>query len=263
MAALAMVTGASSGIGQAYAERLAADGHDLVVVARREERLRELAARLEADHGVAVETLTADLGRPADVQRVCAEIGSRELDLLVNNAGLAHYMPFAELPPAHAEELVHVNVLAPVLLTRAAVTGMVDRGRGSIVNVASLLAFSGPVEAPHLPQRAVYAATRSFVVTFSEILAREVGPSGVRVQVLCPGVVRTEFHSRQGIDLSQVPRMEPELVVEASLADLADGVVVSIPGLADPSAYGQLESADQVLLAATRATELAERYRQR
>src|SRR5215467_2308453 len=146
MAEQAMVTGASSGIGLAYAERLAAAGHDLVVVARREERLRELAARLEADHGVAVETLTADLGRPADVQRVCAEIGSRELDLLVNNAGLAHYMPFAELPPAQAEELVHVNVLAPVLLTRAAVTGMVDRGRGSIVNVASLLAFSGPVE---------------------------------------------------------------------------------------------------------------------
>jgi short-subunit dehydrogenase len=261
MASTAMVTGASSGISEAYAERLAADGYDLVVVARREDRLRDLAARLEAAHGVSVRILPADLGQAADVQRICCEIDTLELDLLVNNAGLAHYMPFAELPPAQAEELVQVNVLAPVLLTRAAVTGMLSRGQGSIVNVASLLAFSGPVEAPHLPQRAVYAATKSFLVTFTEVLAREVGGSGVRVQVACPGVVRSEFHSRQGMDLSRVPRMEPQLVVEASLADLANGVVVSIPGLGELEAYVHLEAADRELLAAAREVELAERYR--
>ena len=261
MTGLAMVTGASSGIGEAYAERLAADGHDLIVVARRKERLSDLAARLEATHGVKVRVVQADLGRPDDIQRLCDEIDALELDLLVNNAGLAHYMPFAELPPAQAQELLHVNVLAPVLLTRAAVTGMLARGRGSIVNVASLLAFSGPLDAPHLPQRAVYAGTKSFLVTFSEVLAREVAGGGVQVQVVCPGVVRTEFHSRQGMDLSSVPRMEPQRIVEASLADLANGVVVSIPGLADLEAYARLEAADRELLAVTRETELPERYR--
>jgi uncharacterized protein len=154
-----------------------------------------------------------------------------------------------------------VNVLAPVLLTRAALSGMLARGRGSIVNIASLLAFSGPVEGPHLPARAVYAATKAFLVTFSEILAREVGAAGVRVQVVCPGIVRSEFHTRQGMDLSSVPRMEPQDVVEASLADLVDGVVVSIPGLADLDAYAHLEASDRELLTATRVTELPARYR--
>lgn len=257
-----MVTGASSGIGAAYADRLASDGHDLVIVARREDRLRELAARLEATHGVTVRAVRADLGHSADVQRVCDEIDAAQLDLLVNNAGLAHYMPFVELPPVQAQELVHLNVLAPVLLTRAAVTGMLARQRGSIVNIASLLAFSGPVDEPHLPQRAVYAATKSFLVTFSEILAREVSAAGVQVQVVCPGLVRTEFHTRQGLDLSAVPRMEPQHVVEASLADLARGVVVSIPGLGDLDSYAHLEAADHELLAVTRAKDLPDRYRQ-
>lgn len=148
MTRVAMVTGASSGIGEAYADRLAADGYDLVIVARREDRLRELGARLEATHGVTVKAVQADLGHPNDVQRVCDEIDTAQLDILVNNAGLAHYMPFAELPPLQAQELVDVNALAPVLLTRAAVTGMLARERGSIINVASLLAFSGPVDAP-------------------------------------------------------------------------------------------------------------------
>jgi short-subunit dehydrogenase len=257
---VAMVTGASSGIGEAFAERLAADGHDLVVVARRRQRLEELAERLEAEHGVAVRVIEADLGDPAQIEALCDEIETARPELLVNNAGLAHYMPFVELPPLHAQELVTLNVLAPVLLSRAAVNGMVARGRGSIVNVASLLAFSGPVDAPHLPNRAVYAATKSFLVTFSETLAREVSTTGVQVQVLCPGVVRSEFHTRQGMDLSSVPRMEPRDVVDASLADLADGVVVSIPGLADLEAYARLEAADRELLSAARTTELPDRY---
>ena len=119
MASLAMVTGASSGIGEAYAERLAAEGHDLIVVARSADRLRDLEARLEATHGIAVEALGADLGNSADLERVCAAIDKAALELLVNNAGLAHYMPFAELAPAQAEELVRLNALAPVLLSRA------------------------------------------------------------------------------------------------------------------------------------------------
>lgn len=260
MPGLAMVTGASSGIGEAYAERLAADGWSLLVVARRRERLNELASRLRDAHGATVRAIEADLGRSEDVQRVCEEIEAAPLGMLVNNAGLAHYMPFAELPSARARELVDVNVLAPVLLTRTALDGMLARSEGSIINVASLLAFSGAEQAPILPQRAVYAATKSFLVSFSQVLAGELAESGVRVQVVCPGVVRSEFHSRQGMDMSAVPRMEPDQVVEASLADLANGVVVSVPGLADTDALTHLQTASHELVSVARTAELPVRY---
>jgi short-subunit dehydrogenase len=255
-----MVTGASSGIGEAYARRLAADGWDLILVARRGDRLEALAGSLRDAHGVAVSPLPADLGHPGDLAHLCDALDEAAPDMLVNNAGLAHYMPLAELPPERARQLVDVNVLAPVLLSRAAAPGMLARGSGAIVNVASLLAFSASVDAPFLPARAIYAATKSFLVTFSRILAGEVGGGGVRVQVVCPGVVRSEFHSRQGLDMEQVPRMEPERVVEASLADLAAGVVVSVPGLADLGALGHLDAAAAELLSAARSTQLPDRY---
>jgi len=261
MSTMAVVTGASSGIGDAYARRLAADGNDLVLVARRGDRLDDLAGTLRAEHDVEVHTIAADLGDPDELRRVCGTVEDARPDLLVNNAGLAHYKPFADLPEDEARELVEVNALAPVLLSRAAVTGMVERGRGAIVNVASLLAFSAPVRSPHLPQRAVYAATKSFLVTFSRILATEVRDRGVVVQVVCPGTVRSEFHSRQGMDTSRVPRMEPDQVVEASLADLAAGLEVSVPGLEDLAALEQMDGATGGLLGAALATELAGRYR--
>ena len=223
-------------------------------------RLEELAARLRAEHGVEVRAIAADLSRDEDLGRACAAIADAPVEMLVNNAGLAHYRPFAELEPGAARELVELNVLAPVLLSRAAVAGMVARGAGSIVNVASLLAFSGTAAAPHLPSRAVYAASKSFLVTFSEVLAAEVGPQGVRVQVVCPGLVRSEFHSRQGMDMSAVPRMEPRDVVRASLADLAAGTLVSIPGLADLAALARLDGASLELVGAARTTDLPERY---
>jgi short-subunit dehydrogenase len=260
MPGLAVVTGASSGIGEAFTERLAADGWDLIVVARREERLREIAARLSAAHGASVHTIRADLARSDDVQRVCGEIGAMPVDMLVNNAGLGRYMPFAELPPGQARELVDLNVLAPVLLTRAVVTGMLARSHGSIINVASLLAFSGAAQAPVLPKRAVYAGSKSFLVTFSQVLADEVRYGGVKVQVVCPGLVRSEFHSRQGVDMSAVPRMEPRQIVAASLADLAAGVVVSVPGLPDTEALARLDEASRDLVSVSRTAELPRRY---
>ena len=261
MPGLAVVTGASSGIGEAYAERLAADGWDLVVVARSGERLRELATRLNQAHGVTVRVVQADLSDAGEVERVGGEIGAMPVDTLVNNAGLAYYMPFADLAAAKAAELVDLNVLAPVLLTQAVLTGMLDRSRGTIINVASLLAFSGAVEIPFLPKRVVYAATKSFLVTFSQALAAEVGDRGIQVQVVCPGVVRSEFHARQGMDMNAVPRMEPGQVVEASLADLADGVLMSVPGLGDTGALARLDAASSELMGVTRITELPARYR--
>jgi short-subunit dehydrogenase len=260
MGRLAMVTGASSGIGEAFAERLAADGWDLVLVARRRDRLEEVASRLTAAHGVSTRVVDLDLADPVRLETLCDEAAKLELDLLVNNAALAHYMPFATLPEDSAEELVQLNVLAPVVLTRAVLPGMLERDRGAVINVASLLAFSGSWDAPHFPKRAVYAASKSFLVTFTQILAAELRDSAVRVQVLCPGVVRTEFHSRQGMDMSAAPRMEPALIAQASLADLDRGVVVSIPGSDDDAALRGIEAAAAGLISATRAVELAARY---
>ena len=260
MAGTAVVTGASSGIGRSYAERLASNGMDLVLVARRADRLDMLKRDLEG-RGVSVRTVVTDLGRTEDLQRLATELDTLPVELLVNNAGLAHYMPFAQLPIERARELVDVNALAPVLLSRAVIPGMIERGQGAIINVASLLAFSGATRAPHLPQRAVYAATKAFLVTFTEILAAELAGTGVKAQVVCPGVVRSEFHSRQGIDMSRVPRMEPDQIVTASLSDLARGVVVSIPAMPDDSAKARFDDAASALLAVARSSELPARYR--
>jgi short-subunit dehydrogenase len=261
MAGLAVVTGASSGIGAAYAERLARDGWELMVVARRRDRLEELAERLRTESGATVSVVGADLAQRDQLVLLCDALADRPVEMLINNAALAHYMPFSELPPALADELVELNVLAPVRLTRAVAPGMQQRGSGAVINVASLLAFSGTWDAPHLPRRAVYAASKSFLVTFSQIVASELADSGVRVQVCCPGMVRTEFHSRQGIEMGAVPRMEPGDVVDASLRDLEAGVVVSIPGLADETAYAQVGAAQAALMGATRSTAPATRYR--
>jgi short-subunit dehydrogenase len=258
---LALVTGASSGIGRAYAERLAAEGHDLVVVARRAERLEELRERLEAAHGVEVRPLVADLSTDAGAREAEAAAAEPRIAMVVDNAALAHYMPFLDLPVERAEELVRLNALAPVRLIKAALPGMVARGGGTVVSVASLLAFSATVGNPQLPRRVVYAATKAFLVTFVRLLAAELRETGVRLQVVCPGVVRTEFHTRQGIDMSSRPRMEPEQVVQASLAGLAQGEVVCIPTLDDPDALRRRDDAEAaLLLEGTRAAALAQRY---
>lgn len=261
MRQLAIITGASSGIGTSYAEHLAAEGWDLAVIARRQHLLEELRGRLEREHGGEVEVIAADLSEHEEIGRVVELVAGLEPDMLVNNAALAHYMPFSDLPPEKADELVTLNVMAPVALTRAVIPGMRARSRGAVINVASLLAFSGPREEQFMPARAVYAASKSFIVTFTQILASELKDSGVRVQVVCPGMVRTEFHSRQGIDMSAVPRMEPNDVVLASLQDLDRGVVLSVPPLADVGALEQLTEVDGVITSAARTRELPERYR--
>ena len=207
-----------------------------------------------------VRAIGADLADAAQLEALLAEMAEMELRLLVNNAALAHYMPFAELPPETAQTLVDLNVLAPMLLTRSAVPAMIERGTGAIINVASLLAFSGGWEGPHLPRRAIYAASKSFLVTFTQVLANELRDTGVRVQVVCPGVVRTEFHSRQGIDLSAVPRMDAADVVAASLHDLEHGVVVSIPGASHESALDAVMAAQRELQNTTRVVALPDRY---
>ncbi|PRY39519.1 SDR family NAD(P)-dependent oxidoreductase [Umezawaea tangerina] len=254
---LALVTGASSGIGKAFAERLAADGYDLVVVGRREDRLDELAASLSF---VDVEPLAADLATERGVEAVAEVCSSRPLTMLVNNAGVAHYMPLADLPADKARELVHVKVVAPTMLTRAAVPGMLARGTGAVVNVAGMIAFSGPAPHTQMPRRAVYAGSLAHLVTLSQTLSAELEGTGVRVQVVCPGVVATEFHTRQGLDLSTVPRMSATDVVTASLRGLELGEVVCAPGIEDTTLLDTVFTAELSAFTAQSPT-LATRYR--
>ncbi|MBI0376678.1 SDR family NAD(P)-dependent oxidoreductase [Streptomyces albiflaviniger] len=186
------------GSGPACWRRL--DGHDLVLVARRAARFRALAAELTGQHDVRVETVVADLGDAGDLGRVARRTAEDDVELLVNNAGINGYGLFAETDTALLEKVMAVNVVALTRLARAAVPGMLARGRGAVVNVASTLAFAGSLPPDPLPVRAVYGGTKGYVVTFSRTLAAELDGAPVRVQVLCPGPTATEFHLTQGQD---------------------------------------------------------------
>jgi len=255
---LALVTGASSGIGRAFARRLGADGYDLVVVGRRRDRLEALVGELP---NVRVRPLIADLGSDAGVEAVADVCAHEEITMLVNNAGVAHYMPFIELPANKANELLHVKVVAPTMLARAAAHGMVARGEGIIINVSGMLAFSGPVPIEKLPlRRAVYTATLAHIVALSQALHEELKSKGLQIQALCPGVVATEFHERQGLDLGAMPRMSADDVVTASLRGLAMGEVLCAPGVERSDVLDAVLKANLAAFAA-QSPQLAERYR--
>jgi hypothetical protein len=222
------VTGASAGIGAAYAERLARDAYDLVLVARRRDRLVELAERLARTHGRSVGVLVADLGTPEGVRAVEARIAAETaLELVVNNAGFGTTGPFAELDRDAEEEEVRLNVLALVRLTHAAVAVFKARGHGSVINVSSLAGFQPA------PFNATYAATKAFVNSFTQAVSEELRGSGVRLQLLCPGFTRTEFQEVAGFSAETIPDfawMTADAVVDVSLEALRKGDLVVIPG---------------------------------
>jgi short-subunit dehydrogenase len=259
-----LITGASSGIGAVFADRLARDRYDLVIVARRRDRLEKLARQLQSKYSVRVEVMVADLTQPADLRSVEERVaGDTALELLINNAGFGAYMPFVALAPDRAEELIHLQVVAVTRLTRAALTGLIERGRGAIINVSSLLAFSGALPAPPLPKRATYAAAKAYVNTFTQILHSELQGTGVQVQALCTGRVRTEFHRIQGMDPDLFPAdtvMTPEDVVDASLAGLRLGEVFCVPALNDPRLLLSIEEGQRRLLEQGLSGALAKRY---
>jgi short-subunit dehydrogenase len=260
---LALITGASSGIGATFAERLARDGYDLILVARRRDRLEALAARLRDEAGAEAEPLAADLADAEALSQVEAQVaGDERLALLVNNAGFGGYRPFVEVEPKIVDELIAVHVRAVTRLTRAALPGMVRRGKGAVINIASLLALSGALPPNPLPYRAVYAGAKAFILAFTEALSGELGQSGVRVQACLPGLVDTEYHAVAGRDLSKMPpMMHAADVVAASLAALSNAEVVCVPGLDDASLLERLADVRRTVLMSANRPALAQRYR--
>ncbi len=223
----ALVTGASAGLGAEFARQLAAAGTDLILVARRRDRLDALARELEGKHKVKVEVLPADLATDEGVGRVERRIAETvALDLLVNNAGFGGGAgSFAEKDARDHLGMVQVHVAATVRLCRAALPGMIAHGRGAIINVASIAAFS-PFSGP------MYSGTKAFLVMFSENLQGELAGKGIAVQALCPGMTHTEFHDVIGMDKSVVPAafwMPADKVVRISLLRLGHGVAC-VPG---------------------------------
>ncbi|MGH9299430.1 MAG: SDR family NAD(P)-dependent oxidoreductase [Acidimicrobiales bacterium] len=225
---VALVTGASTGIGKAFAEELARRGNDLVLVARATAQLEEVARAVEQRHSVRTEVLTADLTLQGDVELVSARISSgNAVDIVINNAGRGNQGLFAESVLDDAFEQIDLNVRALVALSHAAVSAMVPRGAGSLLNVASIAAFQP------LVKEAIYAASKAFVLTFTEALHEEVSRSGVKVTALCPGFTRSEFQARAGIDGHSLPRyawQEADEVAVAGLDGLESNKAVVVPG---------------------------------
>lgn len=223
----ALVTGATAGIGNAFARRLAADGHDLVLVARDAGRLGEVAESLRSAHGVEVEVISADLTDRAQLDRVADRLrdAGRPVDVLVNNAGFGPKQRIHDGDLAVEEQLVAILVTAVLVLTHAALPGMVARRRGTVITVSSVAGF--------LPG-GTYSAAKAWATTFTASVAAQVEGTGVRAVALCPGFVRTEFHQRAGLNLGSMPAwawLDSDQLVADCLADLARGRVVSVPSL--------------------------------
>ncbi|MFJ9035419.1 SDR family NAD(P)-dependent oxidoreductase [Streptomyces sp. NPDC102406] len=221
----ALITGSTAGIGAAFARRLAADGHNLVLVARDTKRLREQATELHDRHGIEAEVLTADLATDDGIAAVEERLRDRRaaVDLLVNNAGFGNKGRFLEVSMADELTMLKVHCEAVLRLTSAATEVMRERGRGGVVNVASVAAF--------VP-RGTYGASKAWVVQFTQGVAKDLAGTGVRLMALCPGFVRTEFHERAGMGTDNIPNwmwLDADKLVSAALADLNRGKSLSIP----------------------------------
>lgn len=229
---VAGVTGASSGIGEAYARALAARGFDLILVARRKDRLESLRDALQASHGVSVRILAADLSDPAEARTIeRAVAGEPNLEVLVNNAGFGLTGRYDRVDRDRQAAMIEIHVTVPALLTRAALPAMIARGKGAIVNVASIIPYFA------LPGNVGYSATKSFLIAFTRTLRDDLAGTGVRVQALCPGFTHTEMHDTPEGKRRATSRGIPEplfqtaeAVVAASLRGLDRDRAVVIPG---------------------------------
>ena len=255
---LAVITGASSGIGAVYADRLARRGYDLLLVARNQERMAKLAKRLTDDTGRSVEILAADLSDSndlAELERILRE--DSRVTLLVNNAGMGATAPLLQADVNAMSRMIALNVQALTALTYAAVPALVRRGKGSVINIASIVAIA--------PERlnGVYGGTKAFVLAFSQSLKHELDGTGVNVQVVLPGATATNFWAASGKPVEQLPQeivMSAEDMVDAALSGFDQGEFVTIPSLPDAGQWQSFEAARQALMPNLSRAVPADRY---
>lgn len=251
-----LVTGASDGIGAVYADRLARRGHDLILVARRADKLADLAARLTADTGVSVETISADLANADDLARIEARLRDDDaITGLINNAGIAGETSFVEADPTHLTGLIDLNILAVTRLSAAVAPRFAAKGSGAIVNITSITAL--------MPAgfTATYPASKAYVLAFTEALQAELGPKGVRIQAVLPGITRTPIWDEAA--LANIPAemvMDVNDMVDASLAGFDAGEVVTIPALPDMADYDAYVAARDALRPNLSLSRPAPRY---
>src|SRR5208282_4884763 len=255
----ALVTGASSGIGAVYADRLAKRGYDLILVARNEQRLKSLATRLTSETGRSVDVLAADLGKKADLGKV--EIRLRDdpgITMLVNNAGIASVSPLLSADVDKMEDMIALNVTAVTRLAYAVAPAFVARGAGTIINIASIVGISPET------LNGVYGATKAFVLAFSHSLQHELADKGLRIQAVLPGATATDLWEIAGLHYSKLPAeivMSTEDMVDAALVGLDRGELVTIPPLQDGDEWTRFEAARRALSQRFGNSVPAPRYR--
>lgn len=256
----ALITGASSGIGAVYADRLAARGYDLLLVARREERLHELASRLQASRGVNVATLRADLTQEEGIEAVEKALRDNPaISVLVNNAGTAQMGSFLASSAQTHQEIITLNITALTRLTLAALTRFKAQNKGVIINIASVLALHA------FDTNSLYSGTKAYVLNFTRGLQAEFAGTGVRLQAVLPAATATEIWEASGVSLDQLPAgsvMKTDALVDAALAGFDAGEAVTIPPLHDEALWQRYEEARLAIFAAARTGEPAPRYLQ-
>jgi short-subunit dehydrogenase len=254
----ALVTGASSGIGAIYAQRLAKRGYDLILVARNAERLGALATRLTQETGRTIETIAADLNDKSDLRRIESVLKSdASITLLVNNAGVGGTAPLLQADVDKMEAMIDLNITALTRLTYAVVPGFVARGGGSIINIASMVAIAPEV------LNGVYGGSKAFVLAFSQSLKHELADKNITVQAVLPGAIATEFWDIAGTPIKHLPTeivMSTEDLVDAALAGLDQGELVTLPSLQDISQWNAYEAARQAMMPNLSRSKPAPRY---
>jgi uncharacterized protein len=255
----ALITGASAGIGAVYADRLAMRGHDLILVARNEERLMSLSARLTSKTGRTVTVLRSDLNDKADLAKVETILrDDPTITMLVNNAGVASIAPLVEADVEKMERMIALNITALTRLTYAAAPAFLTRGAGTIINIASVVGVSPET------LNGVYGGTKAYVIALSHSLQHELAAKGVRIQAVLPGATATDLWAKAGLPYQNLPSsivMSPEDVVDAALVGLDQNELITIPGLHDEAEWTRFEEARRAISARFGNSVPAPRYR--
>ena len=254
----ALITGASSGIGAIYAERLACRGYDLVLVARNRERLNALAGRLTSQTRQNVEVFPADLGNAEDLAKVERKLREdASISLLVNNAGIGTHTPLLESDVERMAEMISLNVTALTRLTYAAVPGFVARRQGAVINISSVVSL-----APEL-LNGVYGASKAYVTAFTQSLNKELAEQGVQVQAVLPGATATDFWQIGGLPVENLDPgivMSAQDLVDGALQDFDNGVLISLPSVHDLQAFDHYQASREALFGQLSSNQLAPRY---